>query len=137
MRLLLVTSILLCLASCGFFSERQDQINFLYENSKLYRLDSVEIKSFHEENSGMFGKDRLIVAIYRVPNLDKVLFQSGLTSLGYRKLPASDLILENSFAGDTKSTDQGYYLRQEDSNESELIVILNFTRNKIFIYKRA
>ncbi len=137
MRLLLVTSILLYLASCGFFSERHRRINFLYDNSKLSNLDSVEIQSFHEELSGMFDKDRVVLAIYHVPNLDKVLFRIGLTTLGYRKLPFN-LILKDSFAKEIQSDDQGYYLIERDAHKDiALWVILNFTRNKIFIYKRA
>jgi len=135
MRLLLITSILLCLASCGFFSERQRQINFLYENSKLTDLDSVEIQKFDEKKAGLIEVN-MVEAIYAVPNLDKVLLRSSLTALGYRKLPASDLVWENSFDGEIQSTDQGYYLIRENSEKNiELLVILNFTRSKIIIYK--
>ena len=78
----------------------------------------------------------IIEAVFKISNLNIDSLKGKLSDLGYKKMPITELDMGDGFHGNVKQSDSGFYrLNLLHKSIIDVLVIVNFTQEKVLFYK--
>lgn len=131
----LLVIVLLLQSACNMPFEKKPYY-ILNKCSKLnFNEKNASLIEFNENTAGIKGEG-VIQGVFKMGKLNLDSLHKQLLYLGYKKLPINEMDMGDGFKGNVQQSDSGYYklILLHESIIDQLIIV-NFTQNKVIMYK--
>ena len=130
--------LLICLLglSCNR-SSKERPYNLLAKYSDLnFNRANISLVNYKDEMSGMTKNQGIVEAVFKFSDLNIDSLKGEMLGLGYKKLPIIELDMGDGFHGNIKQSDSGFYrLNLLHNSIIDVLIIVNFTQEKVLFYK--